>query len=72
MPKPSLEATILRLAHHYREPEDLWKAVRRAHPDASKKDVIHAVFITMIEAASSGEGIAIRLHNIAMNHRADE
>lgn len=72
MPKPSLEATILRLAHHYKEPEDLLKAVRKAHPEASKKDVIHAVFATMIEAAGSGDGIALRLHRLAMDHRADE
>ncbi len=72
MSKPSLEGTILRLAHHYQEPEDLWKAVRTVHPEASKKDIVRAVFATMIDAANNSEGIATRLHQVAMAHRADE
>ncbi|WNJ89128.1 hypothetical protein [Bosea sp. 685] len=72
MSTESLEGTVLRLAHHYSDPEDLLKAVRKAHPDASKKDIIHAVFATMIDAAGSNDGIARRLHGLAMNHRGDE
>jgi hypothetical protein len=38
------------------------RAVRKAHPDASKKDIIHALLETMIEAAGSDEGLARKLH----------
>ncbi|MCV9938208.1 hypothetical protein OIU35_17780 [Boseaceae bacterium BT-24-1] len=72
MSKPTLESTILNLAHSYAEPADLLKAVRKVHPSASKKDIMHATLRTMIEAAEGKEGIARHLHKLVMDNRSGE
>ncbi|AZO82125.1 MULTISPECIES: hypothetical protein [unclassified Bosea (in: a-proteobacteria)] len=68
----SLNGTILKLAHHYTEPAELLKAVRKKHPEASKKDIIHAALRTMIEAAESKEGVAAHLHRLVMDNRGGD
>ncbi|RXT56398.1 hypothetical protein B6S44_04815 [Bosea sp. Tri-44] len=72
MSKTTLESTILKLAHRYAEPADLLKAVRKEHPVATKKDIIHAALRTMIEAAESEGGVARHLHRLVMDNRSGE
>lgn len=66
-----LDGTILKLAHSYRDSEELLKAVRKEHPESSKRDIILAAFNVMIQAAGSGDGIARKLHRMAMDHRGN-
>lgn len=67
MTHPSIQGTLLRLSHHYPDAKDLLRAVREAHPDASKKDVTLAALDIIIEAAGSQEGLLRHLHQRAKN-----
>lgn len=72
MSSAEIRASLLRLAHHYVDANDLLKSIRKDHPDASKKDIILAALEIMIEAASSDQGFARDLHRLAMDNRAEE
>lgn len=67
-----LSATLAGLAQRHREPKSLLDAVRRVHPKASKKDIVHAALLSMIEQAESDETAAQVLHRIAMDDRSEE
>ncbi|MGO4678120.1 hypothetical protein AB4Z40_35230 [Bosea sp. 2YAB26] len=45
--------TILKLAHHYRDPSELLSAIRKKHPDAKKKEITLAALAIMIEQVES-------------------
>lgn len=72
MARSRLQDTILRLAHHYPDADDLFLAVRKEHSEASKKDIVLAALSIMIEAAGNNDGIARRLHRLAMDHRGEK
>ena len=40
----SIEATLLRLAQPKMSPKELLKLTRKAHPEASKKEIVRAAF----------------------------
>ena len=44
--------TLLRVVKPDMTPEQLMKAVRKDHPNASKKDIAQAAFYTVIENAA--------------------
>lgn len=64
--------TLLRLAHHYDNASQLFKAVRKRHPDARKKDIVLAALSTMIEQAESNAYAARNLHKMAIEARGDD
>lgn len=66
----SIEATLLSLARPKMTPKDLLKAARKAHPDASKKDIIRAAFHSIITVADSDVDKAVILQNFALQERA--
>ena len=72
MSKSKIDSTILNLAHRYSDAGDLLRAIRKAHPDVSKKDIIHALLETMIAAAGSDDGLARKLHQAAMDNRGGD
>lgn len=67
-----LSASLVRLARDYQDPKALLDAVRKEHPKASKKDIIHAALLSMIEQAEADEAAAQSLHRMAMDNRSDE
>lgn len=66
----SIEATLLRLAKPKMTPRELLKAARKAHPDASKKEIIRAAFHSIITVADSDVDKAALLQNFALQERA--
>ena len=68
--KPSLEATLLRLAQPKMSPRELLRLTRKAHPEASKKDIIHAAFHSIIRVADSDVDKAMLLQDFALKERA--
>ena len=66
----SIEATLLALARPKRTPKELLKATKRAHPDASKKDIVRAAFRSIISVADSDGDKALILQNFALQERA--
>jgi hypothetical protein len=66
----SIEATLLTLAKPKMTPKELLKATRKAHPNASKKEIIHAAFHSIITVADSDPDKATILQNFALQERA--
>ena len=66
----SIEATLLKLAKPKMTPKELLKAARKAHPDASKKEIIRAAFHSIITVADSDVDKAALLQNFALQERA--
>ncbi|MEO6013311.1 MAG: hypothetical protein ABIQ30_06975 [Devosia sp.] len=69
----SLEASLLALAKPKMSPKELLKAARKAHPDASKKEIVRAAFRSLIASSATDHETAQTLHDFAMTERgADE
>jgi hypothetical protein len=51
-------------------PKELLKATRKAHPDASKKEIIRAAFHSIITVADSDVDKATLLQSFALQERA--
>ena len=66
----SIEATLLSLAKPKMSPKELLKLTRKAHPDASKKEIIRAAFHSIISVADSDVDKAVVLQNFALQERA--
>ena len=67
-----LAATLGRLATPDMKPKALLKAVRDQHPEASKKDVVRAAFLSVITLSASDPGKADRLQDFALARRAGD
>ncbi|MGO4741562.1 hypothetical protein AB4099_33985 [Bosea sp. 2KB_26] len=61
--------TLRRLVHSYGDAAELLKAVRKAHPEATKKDIILAALGVMIDQSETDEVAAKKLHALAMENR---
>jgi hypothetical protein len=68
----SIERTLVELARPKMTPKELLKAARKAHPDASKKDIVRAAFRSLITVADSDADKAVLLQNFALTERAVE
>ena len=69
-PESTIERTLLELARPKMTPKELLKAARKAHPDASKKEIIRAAFHSIITVADSDVDKAVILQNFALQERA--
>lgn len=68
--RQSLETTLLKLAQPRMSPKELLRLTRKAHPEASKKDIIHAAFHSIIRVADSDADKAMLLQDFALKERA--
>lgn len=68
--RPSLEATLLTLAQPKMSPKELLRLARKAHPDATKKEIIRAAFGSIIKVADSDVDKAMLLQDFALKERA--
>ena len=66
----SIEATLLALAKPKMSPKELLKLTRKAHPDASKKEIVRAAFRSIISVADTDGDKAVLLQNFALQERA--
>jgi hypothetical protein len=66
----SIEATLLKLAQPKMSPKELLKLARKAHPEASKKEIVRAAFHSIISVADSDVDKAVILQNFALQERA--
>lgn len=64
--------SIVQLAHRYHDPRELYSAVRKEHPDATKKDIALAALATMIAKVASGSAVASSPRRPAKGKRAAE
>ena len=66
---PTIEETLLRALKPGTRPQALLQAVRAVHPEASKKEIIHAAFVAIIAVAERDPGLALELQNFAIKGR---
>lgn len=71
MSEKDLQATLLSLATSKMTPKEMLKATRRVHPKASKKDIVHAAFASLIAVADDDVDTARILQNFAITERGD-
>lgn len=64
-----IKTTLLRLARPRMSAKELLRQVRRAHPEASKKEIIRAAFATVITAVDSDIDKALILQDFALKER---
>ncbi len=65
----SIGETLRRLVHHYSEPQGLFEAVRAAHPEAGKRDIVLAALSVMIDQSQTYLVASRLLHQMAMERR---
>ena len=68
-PHQSLEATLMALAQPKMSPKELLKLTRKAHPDATKKEIVRAAFRSLITAADTDAEKALLLQDMAIKER---
>ena len=68
----NIQKTLLRLARARMSPRELLSLTRKAHPAASKKEIIRAAFGTIITVADSEPEKARLLQNFAISERAGD
>ena len=68
----SIQETLLSLARPRMSPRELLSLARKAHPGASKKEIIRAAFGTIITVADSDLDKARLLQNFALSGRAGD
>jgi hypothetical protein len=66
----AIQRTLIELAKPKMSPKELLKAARKAHPDASKKEIMRAAFGSIIAVADSDVDKALILQNFALTERA--
>jgi hypothetical protein len=66
----TISTTLNKLATPKITPKELLKAVRKHHPDASKKAIVRAAFYSIISNADSDPAKAERLQGFAIGERA--
>ena len=65
----SLEATLVSLAGAGVSNKDMLEQIRKLYPDASKKDIIHAAFKTLIALRPVSESLNSWIKNHQVPHR---
>lgn len=68
---PTIEATLLENLQPGLTPSQLLQRVRKVHPEATKKDIIHAAFAAVIALADSDSKSAAALQDFALRQRGD-
>lgn len=67
-----LSTTLLTEAKPGLKPRDLIKAVRKAHPKATKKQLMRAAFHALVSEPRIDSGSAAALHDLALTERTSE
>ena len=67
--RENIQQTLLRLARPKMSPKELLRETRKLHPEASKKDIVHAAFASIISVADNDSEKALALQNFALAER---
>lgn len=65
-----ISLTLTQLAKPKTTPKELLKAVRKRHPEASKRTIVRAAFYSIIANADSDPAKAAMLQGFAIGERA--
>jgi hypothetical protein len=70
--KDDIQTTLLKLAKPKMTPKELLREAKRAHPDASKKEIIRAAFASIIANADHDVEKALVLQEFALKERSSD
>ncbi len=65
----AISETLLKCATPDMPPKQLLKAVRKEHPKATKKEIVHGAFYALITHADAEPDKAVRLQAFALSER---
>ena len=72
MPKrQTIQETLVQLSAQNVKPGALLKAVKQAHPEASKKEILRAAFACVIDLSEKTPLTAKQLQDFAIQNRGD-
>ena len=72
MTDKDLQSTLINLASGKLTPKEMLKAARKAHPKASKKEIVRAAFASLIAVADNDGEKALKLQDFALKERGPE
>lgn len=72
MTDKDLQSTLINLAGGKLTPKEMLKAARKAHPKASKKEIVRAAFASLIAVADHDSEKALKLQDFALKERGPE
>lgn len=67
-----IAATLVRVVRPDMTPKQLLQVARKAHPSASKKEVVRAAFYSLITNTQVEPKLAETLHDFAMTERKSD
>ncbi|WP_342106149.1 hypothetical protein [Methylobacterium sp. SI9] len=67
-----IASTLRNIAAPGMKPKAIRAAVRKRHPEASKKDIVRAAFFAVTEGSSANQDGTPELHNFALAERVAE
>jgi hypothetical protein len=67
-----IQQTLVSLAKPNMSPKELLKETKRLHPSASRKDILHAAFSSIIAVADEDGEKALVLQEFALKERGSE
>lgn len=67
-----IRATLMKLARPKMTPKDLLRETRKAHPKATKKEIVRAAFASLIEVADTDVEKALSLQDFALKQRGSD
>ena len=67
--RDEIGVSLLQLARPGLSPDELFRLIKKAHPEASKRDIIHAAFATILAVADSDMERALLIQNFALHGR---
>lgn len=70
--RSTIPETLLRLAHPRLSPKELFRLARKAHPDASRTEIVRAAFSTVIAVADRDPEKARMLQDFAIRSRTGD
>ena len=67
-----IQQTLVSLVRPGLSPKDLFRETKRLHPQATRKEILHAAFSSIIAIADADFGKAMLLQDFALKQRGGE
>jgi hypothetical protein len=76
MPKDAkdyeIQVTLMNLVKPRMSPKELLRETKKAHPNATKREIVRAAFASIIAYADSDVDKALILHDFALKERSSD
>jgi len=66
----AIQKTLVKVAKPKMSPKELMGKIKRVHPNATRKDILHAAFASVIAIVDKDADKAMLLHEFALKERS--